>query len=110
MAESKADDHAEVRRSVAQRVRDAVGLPAKEIVLVEPGSLPEDQLRQAPALALRARYLGEELKRCSSTADATIEPTDEARPRRQRVVTTQVDPPPSTAGGWAEWAEGLRRP
>ena len=53
VAESKGDDHAEVRRSVAQRVRDAIGLPAKEIVLVEPGSLPEDELGQAPALALQ---------------------------------------------------------
>ena len=54
VAESKSDDHAEVRRSVAQRVRDAIGLPAKEIVLVEPGQPPQDQLRQAPALALQA--------------------------------------------------------
>jgi hypothetical protein len=34
-----------VRRSVAQRVRDAIGLPAKEIVLVQPGSLQVQRFR-----------------------------------------------------------------
>src|SRR3546814_14169624 len=41
VAESTSDDHPEVRRTVAERVRPAVGLPAKDIVLVEPGSLPK---------------------------------------------------------------------
>jgi fatty-acyl-CoA synthase len=43
VAESRAvdDDLTAVRRQVAERVRDAVGVPARDIVLVEPGSLPK---------------------------------------------------------------------
>lgn len=62
VAESKADDHAEVRRSVAQRVRDAVGLPAKEIVLVQPGSLPKTSSGKLQRSLCKLRYLGQELQ------------------------------------------------
>jgi fatty-acyl-CoA synthase len=43
VAESRAvdDDVAAVRRLVAERVRDAVGVPARDIVLVAPGTLPK---------------------------------------------------------------------
>ena len=43
VAESRAvdDDLTAVRRQVAERVRDAVGVPARDIVLVAPGSLPK---------------------------------------------------------------------
>jgi fatty-acyl-CoA synthase len=43
VAESRAvdDDLTAVRRLVAERVRDAVGVPAKEIVLVAPSTLPK---------------------------------------------------------------------
>ena len=61
VAESKGDDHAEVRRSVAQRVRDAIGLPAKEIVLVEPGSLPKTSSGKLQRSLCKIRYLGQEL-------------------------------------------------
>jgi fatty-acyl-CoA synthase len=62
VAESKSDDHARVRRSMAQRVRDAVGLPAKEIVLVEPGSLPKTSSGKLQRSLCKLRYLGEELQ------------------------------------------------
>ncbi|MET0902132.1 MAG: AMP-binding protein [Acidimicrobiales bacterium] len=62
VAESKGDDHAEVRRSVAQRVRDAIGLPAKEIVLVEPGSLPKTSSGKLQRSLCKIRYLGRELE------------------------------------------------
>jgi fatty-acyl-CoA synthase len=62
VAESKSDDHAEVRRSVAQRVRDAIGLPAKEIVLVEPGSLPKTSSGKLQRSLCKLRYLGQELQ------------------------------------------------
>ena len=58
MAESKSDDHDGVRRSVAQRVRDAVGLPAKDIVLVEPGSLPKTSSGKLQRSLCKVRYLG----------------------------------------------------
>jgi fatty-acyl-CoA synthase len=43
VAESRAADGelAAVRRQVAERVRDAVGVPARDILLVAPGSLPK---------------------------------------------------------------------
>jgi fatty-acyl-CoA synthase len=43
VAESRAvdDDVAALRRLVAERVRDAVGVPARDIVLVAPGTLPK---------------------------------------------------------------------
>jgi fatty-acyl-CoA synthase len=43
VAESRAvdDDLTAVRRLVAERVRDAVGVPARDIVLVAPGTLPK---------------------------------------------------------------------
>ena len=62
VAESKSDDHAEVRRSVAQRVREAIGLPAKEIVLVEPGSLPKTSSGKLQRSLCKLRYLGHELQ------------------------------------------------
>jgi fatty-acyl-CoA synthase len=63
VAESKADaeDHALVRRSVARRVRDAIGMPAKEVVLVEPGSLPKTSSGKLQRSLCKLRYLGQEL-------------------------------------------------
>jgi fatty-acyl-CoA synthase len=62
VAESKADDLPEVRRTVAQRVRDAVGLPAKDIVLVAPGSLPKTSSGKLQRSLCKIRYLGRELQ------------------------------------------------
>jgi fatty-acyl-CoA synthase len=43
VAESRAvdDNLAALRRLVAERVRDTVGVPAKDILLVAPGTLPK---------------------------------------------------------------------
>ena len=62
VAESKSDDLPEVRRSVAQRVRDSVGLPAKDIVLVAPGSLPKTSSGKLQRSLCKVRYLGAELQ------------------------------------------------
>lgn len=62
VAEAKSDDHDEVRRSVARRVRDAVGLPAKDIVLVAPGSLPKTSSGKLQRSLCKLRYLGAELQ------------------------------------------------
>ena len=59
--ESKSDDLPEVRRSVAERVRNAVGLPAKDIVLVLPGSLPKTSSGKLQRSLCKLRYLGAEL-------------------------------------------------
>jgi fatty-acyl-CoA synthase len=62
VAESKSDDHAEVRRSVARRILEAIGLPTKEIVLVEPGSLPKTSSGKLQRSLCKLRYLGRELR------------------------------------------------
>ncbi|MFP5255685.1 MAG: AMP-binding protein [Acidimicrobiia bacterium] len=62
VAESKADDREQVRRSVAERVRLAVGLPPKDVVLVEPGSLPKTSSGKLQRSLCKARYLGAELQ------------------------------------------------
>jgi len=62
VAESKSDDHDTVRRTVAERVRLAVGLPAKDIVLVEPGSLPKTSSGKLQRSLCKVRYLGAELQ------------------------------------------------
>jgi fatty-acyl-CoA synthase len=61
VAESKADDVEPVRREVALRVRDVVGLPAKEIVLVSPGTLPKTSSGKLQRTLCRTQYLDEGL-------------------------------------------------
>ncbi len=61
VAETRSEDVATTRRSVAERVRQAVGLPPKDIVLVEPGTLPKTSSGKLQRGLCRQRYLGEEL-------------------------------------------------
>jgi fatty-acyl-CoA synthase len=61
VAETRSDDTATTRRTVAERVRQTVGLPPKDIVLVEPGTLPKTSSGKLQRGLCRQRYLGEEL-------------------------------------------------
>jgi fatty-acyl-CoA synthase len=61
VAESKAADVDATRRTVAERVREAVGLPAKEIVLVAPGTLPKTSSGKLQRSLCKQRYLDESL-------------------------------------------------
>jgi len=61
VAETKADDADACRRSVAERVREAVGIPAREIVLVAPGTLPKTSSGKLQRSLCKQRYLDEEL-------------------------------------------------
>jgi fatty-acyl-CoA synthase len=56
VAESKAVDVALVRKTVAERVRDVVGVPAKAIVLVAPGTLPKTSSGKLQRSLCRRRY------------------------------------------------------
>ncbi|MGH9261081.1 MAG: AMP-binding protein, partial [Acidimicrobiales bacterium] len=56
VAESKADDLAVVRKVVAERVREVVGVPAKDIVLVAPGTLPKTSSGKLQRSLCRRRY------------------------------------------------------
>jgi fatty-acyl-CoA synthase len=61
VAETRSDDTATTRRTVAERVRQTVGLPPKDVVLVEPGTLPKTSSGKLQRGLCRKRYLGEEL-------------------------------------------------
>jgi len=62
VAETRAEDPTTLRRSVAERVRAAVGLPAKDIVLVEPGTLPKTSSGKLQRSLCKARYLSRQLQ------------------------------------------------
>jgi fatty-acyl-CoA synthase len=63
VAETKATDTESTRRSVAERVRAAVGIPAKEVVLVAAGSLPKTSSGKLQRSLCKQRYLDEDLSR-----------------------------------------------
>jgi fatty-acyl-CoA synthase len=56
VAESREVDVDSVRQAVAGRVRDVVGLPPEEVVLVEPGTLPKTSSGKLQRSLCRARY------------------------------------------------------
>jgi fatty-acyl-CoA synthase len=62
VAETKHADAASTRQSVADRVRSAIGLPAKDIVLVAPGSLPKTSSGKLQRSLCRDRYHGGDLE------------------------------------------------
>jgi fatty-acyl-CoA synthase len=61
VAEHKGDDHGLTRRLVGERVLDAVGIPASDVVLVQPGSLPKTSSGKLQRSLCRDRYLGSSL-------------------------------------------------
>jgi len=61
VCETKADDDGPVRDEVAKRVRQAVGLPPHEVVLVDAGSLPKTSSGKLQRWLCRSRYLNAEL-------------------------------------------------
>jgi fatty-acyl-CoA synthase len=66
VAELKADDHGAVRRAVAERVREVVGVPAKDIVLVEAGTLPKTSSGKLQRSLCRQRYEAGQLQLVSA--------------------------------------------
>jgi fatty-acyl-CoA synthase len=62
VAESKAADLEPVRRSVVERVRAVIGIPAKDVVLVAPGTLPKTSSGKLQRSRCRDQYLGRELQ------------------------------------------------
>jgi fatty-acyl-CoA synthase len=61
VAETRADDLTLVRKAVAERVRAVVGVPAKDIVLVAPGTLPKTSSGKLQRSLCRLRYGAGEL-------------------------------------------------
>jgi fatty-acyl-CoA synthase len=62
VAESRSEDGQTVRKEVAERVLDAVGLPTSEVVLVAPGTLPKTSSGKLQRSLCRTRYLEAELQ------------------------------------------------
>ncbi len=56
VAETKADDREAVRRHIHDRVKEVVGVPPKDIVLVEPGTLPKTSSGKLQRSLCRRRY------------------------------------------------------
>jgi fatty-acyl-CoA synthase len=52
----------DVRGAVAERVRQSVGIPAADVVLVSPGSLPKTSSGKLQRSLCRSRYLTDELE------------------------------------------------
>lgn len=61
VAECKGDDHDVTRRLVRERVSDTVGIPAREVVLVQSGSLPKTSSGKLQRSLCRDRFLSSEL-------------------------------------------------
>src|SRR4029450_346842 len=61
VAETKGEDLALVRKLVHERVRAVVGVPAKDIVLVTPGTLPKTSSGKLQRSLCRRRYLDGQL-------------------------------------------------
>jgi fatty-acyl-CoA synthase len=56
VAECKTDDLAHLRKLVSERVREVVGVPAKDIVLVTPGTLPKTSSGKLQRSLCKRRY------------------------------------------------------
>jgi len=61
VAETRGGDDAVLLRAIHERVLQAVGLPAREVMLVQPGSLPKTSSGKLQRALCKERYLNEEL-------------------------------------------------
>ena len=61
VAESKASGHEDLQREIARQVTESVGIPPKEIILVQPGSVPKTSSGKLQRSACRLQYLADEL-------------------------------------------------
>lgn len=63
VAEARADDLELVQKAVTREVADAVGIPPKEVVLVEPGTVPKTSSGKLQRSACKALHAEGELSR-----------------------------------------------
>ena len=62
VAETKSADSEPLRSAVQHKVRQTVGLPVRDVVLVAPGSLPKTSSGKLQRALCKQRYLSEELQ------------------------------------------------
>ena len=65
VAEARSDDLEALAREVTRAVNDSVGIPPKEVVLVEPGTVPKTSSGKLQRSACRQQYASGELARLS---------------------------------------------
>ena len=61
VAETREEDVIDLRSQVAERVRTTVGVPAKDVVLVEPGTVPKTSSGKLQRAMCREQYQADEL-------------------------------------------------
>jgi len=61
VAETKAANHDELRRAITGQVTESVGIPPKEVVLVDPGTVPKTSSGKLQRSACRLQYQSGEL-------------------------------------------------
>lgn len=62
VAETRADDHEEVRKAIRDQVVGIVGFPPRDIMLVQPGTLPKTSSGKLQRTLCRSQYINKELK------------------------------------------------
>lgn len=62
VAETKVSDHAPLRSAVQHKVRESVGLPVREVVLVAPGTLPKTSSGKLQRALCKQQYLDAQLQ------------------------------------------------
>lgn len=62
VAEARTDNYAEVKKAVRQQVVGVVGFPPRDIVLVQPGTLPKTSSGKLQRTLCRKQYLDQELQ------------------------------------------------
>jgi fatty-acyl-CoA synthase len=67
VAETRTDDPTALRKAIHHRVLDAVGLPARDVMLVQPGTLPKTSSGKLQRALCKDRYLNEELQLISES-------------------------------------------
>lgn len=63
VAEARSDDLDGLQKAVSRHVAEAVGIPPKEVVLVEPGTVPKTSSGKLQRSACKAQHAGGELAR-----------------------------------------------
>jgi fatty-acyl-CoA synthase len=61
VAETKGGEVGAVRKSIHHRVLEAVGVPPRDVMLVQPGTLPKTSSGKLQRSLCKERYLLEEL-------------------------------------------------
>jgi acyl-CoA synthetase (AMP-forming)/AMP-acid ligase II len=74
VAEVKHDDVGPIREQIAKRVTDAVGLPAEQIVLVAPGTLPKTSSGKLQRGLCRDRWAAGAIVPLAGTGPVGISP------------------------------------